>query len=50
MILSSVYLKKLTERELILNNNGVYSIKEEMLKRWLEIEYEKNECYPYREI
>ncbi|MBE6494742.1 MAG: ATP-binding protein [Methanosphaera stadtmanae] len=44
----SIYFKKLTELNLITNNNGTYLIKEEMLKRWLELEYAKNECYPYR--
>ncbi|MEE3325582.1 MAG: ATP-binding protein, partial [Methanosphaera sp.] len=44
----SVYFKKLLELGLINNDNGLYSIREEMLKRWLKNEYEQYEYYPYR--
>ena len=44
----SIYFKKLLELGLINNDNGLYSIREEMLKRWLKNEYEQYEYYPYR--
>ncbi len=44
----SKYFKNLIQLELISNNNGIYSVKEDLLKRWLKIEYENNEVYPYR--
>lgn len=44
----SKYFRKLIKIGFINNNRGVYSIKELILKRWLEIEYKNNGYYPYR--
>lgn len=46
----SKYLTKLTKLNLIDNSNGSYSIKEQILKRWLKTEYKNNKCYPYRYV
>lgn len=44
----SKYFTKLTKLGLIKNDNGLYSIKELMIKRWLEVEFRNNGYYPYR--
>ncbi|RAP50684.1 MAG: hypothetical protein BZ136_00895 [Methanosphaera sp. rholeuAM74] len=44
----SKYLTKLIQLDLISNNQGTYSIHEDMLKRWLKMEYEDKKVYPYR--
>jgi len=44
----SKYLTKLIQLDLISNNQGTYSIHEDMLKRWLNMEYEDKKVYPYR--
>ena len=44
----SKYLTKLIQLDLISNNQGTYSIHEDMLKRWLKIEYKNKKAYPYR--
>lgn len=41
-------LNKLQNLDLIYFNNGKYEIRENLLKRWLEIEYENKGIYPYR--
>lgn len=46
--LLSKYFNKLIKLGLINNDHGLYSIKELMIKRWLEVEFRNNGYYPYR--
>ena len=44
----SKYLTNLIQLDLISNNKGTYSVHENMLRRWLKMEYENMGVYPYR--
>lgn len=44
----SKYLRNLIQLDLISNNQGTYSIHEDLLKRWLKTEYQNKGVYPYR--
>lgn len=46
----SASLRRLQDRGLLKNENGLYSITEPIFKAWLEKEYEKKGIYPYRTI
>ena len=41
-------LVNLQHQELVILENNFYYLSEPILKRWLELEYEKNGTYPFR--
>lgn len=43
-------LKRLRDRGLIKSNEGIYSIKEQILKAWLKREYEDKGIFPFRSV